>query len=109
MKKLLILAIAVLAFTACTKENTIQGEWEAYYYCNDGNETQPSFILGFTQTDCTMQSTIDNQNVTGSYAFYNGVLTINWIPEHPIVFNCTIQDDKMTLSSERETIKLRRI
>ena len=109
MKKLLILAIAVLAFTACTKENTIQGEWEAYYYCNDGNETQPSFILVFTQTDCTMQSTIDNQNVTGPYAFYNGVLTINWIPGHPIVFNCTIQGDEMTLGNEHETIKLRRI
>jgi hypothetical protein len=108
MKALLILAIAVLSFTACTKETTIKGSWNAYSYSNDGNVTQPSFILELLDGNFVLRSTVDEQLDAGTYHIENGVLYLNF-GQVTSEFNIVVQDNDMTLSNEHEIIKLRRI
>ena len=108
MKKLLILAIAAMILTACTKENPVIGTWESYQYQNGSEVTVPQFNLVFTETDCTLQSTFDAQIATGSYTISDGILSVYWI-DKPSVFNIEISGDVMTLTNEHETIMLRRI
>ena len=108
MKNLFILAIAAIMLTACTKENPVVGTWEAYQYENGSNVTVPQFNLIFTETDCTLQSTVETQSMTGNYTISGGVLSVYWI-DKPSVFNIEISGDVMTLTNEHETIMLRRI
>ena len=108
MKKLFILAIAAMILTACTKENPVIGTWEAYQYQNGAEITVPQFNLVFTETDCTLQSTVDAQSATGSYTISDGVLSV-YLIDKPSVFNIEISGDVMRLTSEHEIIMLRRI
>lgn len=108
MKTLLIFAIAVLSFTACTKQDTIEGSWNAYSYSNDGDVTQPSFVLELLDGNFVLRSTVDEQFDTGTYYIENGVLYLNF-GQVTSKFNIVVQDNDMTLSNEHEIIKLRRI
>lgn len=108
MKTILIIAIAVLTFTACTKETSIQGSWNAYSYSNDGNVTQPAFVLELLDDNFVLRSTVDEQLNTGTYHVENGVLYINF-GQVTSEFNIVVQDNDMTLSNEHEIIKLRKL
>lgn len=108
MKAILIFAIAVLTFTACTKQDTIEGSWSAYSYSNDGNVTQPSFVLELLDGNFVLRSTVDEQLNTGTYHVENGVLYLNF-SKVTSEFNIVVQDNDMTLSNEHEIIKLRKL
>ena len=108
MKQLIILAIAVLSFTACTKQDTIEGSWSAYSYSNDGNVTQPSFVLELYDGNFVLRSTTDEQFSTGTYTIENGVLYLDF-GQVTSEFNIVVQDNDMTLSNEHEIIKLRKL
>ena len=112
MKNLLIIVVTILTLTGCTKEqpqqqNNIIGRWEVYYYCINGTEIQPEFEFNFTETICTLQSIYGDQIATGNYSLVDSVLKFYWSePEN--VYNCTIEDNEMTLIRVHETLKLRR-
>jgi len=108
MKQLIILAIAVLSFTACTKQDTVEGSWSAYSYSNDGNVTQPAFVLELRDDNFVLRSTVDEQFDTGTYYIENGVLYLDF-GQVTSEFNIVVQDNDMTLSNEHEIIKLRRL
>ena len=94
--------------TACTKETSVTGSWNAYSYTNDGVTTQPEFVLELLDGNFVLRSTCDEQINTGTYYIENGVLYLNF-SRVTSQFNIVVQGNDMTLSNEHEVIKLTRL
>jgi len=106
MKTILIIAIAVLTFTACTKEIDLQGHYVTESYSNMG-VVMPGVAIELTleSGNFYFYDPNSNQEATGTYAYSETNFVMNW-GSNVSEWQYTFENDRLVLWCEYETWEL---
>lgn len=105
MKNLLIIAIAALTLTACTKEIDIQGHYVTEKYYNMGVLIPDmEFELTLENGNCYFYDPASGQEVAGTYTYDETTLTTNMAVT--IIWQYTFEDNRLILWTDYERWEL---